>query len=191
MNPTQITRTAIHVRTVHCHGYERGDGLLDIEAEMRDVSPTGTDLLFKIVPGGGAIHHMRIVMTVDRTLTIHDMQASIEAGPTTLCPAIESAYASLKGLRIRAGFRREAKALVGGVRGCTHLTELLGPLATTAMQTAMAVGRRERNGRWPAEGVGLMARPVLIDSCHTYREDGEAARLLWPPGRRAPPGAEP
>lgn len=186
MIPNSPDRKAIHTRTVTCRGYERSDGLIDIEAEMQDISPTGTDLLFKQVSPGGAIHHMRIVMTLDRDLVIRDVKAVIKAGPAEYCTAIESAYAGLIGLQIRAGFRQQAKAKVGGVRGCTHLTELLGPLATTAAQTTMAIGRRERNGRWPGEGSGPMPRPVLIGSCHTYREDGEAARLLWPEHRRVP-----
>ena len=186
MTPNMTERTAIHTRKVICHGYERSDGLIDIEAEMQDISPTGTDLLFRQVPPGGAIHHMRIVMTVDRRLVTQDVKPVIEAGPTEYCAAIESAYAGLKGVQIRGGFRQQAKAIVGGVRGCTHLTELLGPLATTATQTTMAIGRRERNGRWPSDGSGPMPKPVLIGSCHTYREDGEAAKLLWPEHRRVP-----
>lgn len=186
MNPTTHTRKAVHVRRVTCTGYERSDGLFDIEGEMQDISPTGTDLLFKQVPPGGAIHHMRVAITIDRDMVIHDVKASIESGPTEYCNAIESAYEGLKGLQIRGGFRQQAKAVVGGVSGCTHLTELLGPLATTAMQTTMAVGRRERNGRFPSEGKGPMPRPALINSCHTYREDGDAARMLWPESRRAP-----
>ncbi|MGH8788215.1 MAG: DUF2889 domain-containing protein, partial [Cupriavidus necator] len=97
-------RTAIHTRQVTCRGYERSDGLLEIEAELRDLSPTGTDLLFKQVPPGGAIHHMRIVVTMDRALVIHDVKAVIETGPTEYCRAIESAYAGLKSLQIRSGF---------------------------------------------------------------------------------------
>ncbi|MGO4327841.1 DUF2889 domain-containing protein [Cupriavidus sp. 2TAF22] len=186
MMTSTTDRTAIHTRQVTCHGYERSDGMLEIEAELRDLSPTGTDLLFKQVPPGGAIHHMRIVVTMDRALLIHDVKAVIETGPTEYCRAIESAYAGLIGLQIRGGFRQQARAIVGGVRGCTHLTELLGPLATTATQTTMAIGRRERKGRWPGEGTGPMPKPVLIGSCHTYHEDGEAAKLLWPVHRRVP-----
>ncbi|QUN32778.1 DUF2889 domain-containing protein (plasmid) [Cupriavidus sp. KK10] len=185
MNPTTPTRQPIHVRRITCTGYERSDGLFDIEGEMQDISPTGTDLLFKLVPPGAAIHHMRIVLTVDRDLLIHDVSASIEAGPTVHCPDISPAYAGLKGLQIRGGFRQKVKAIVGGVNGCTHLTELLGPMATTAMQTTMAVMRRERNGNKPTPDGKPIPRPMLINSCHTYREDGETAKLLWPEGRRA------
>ncbi|AQV98676.1 molybdopterin-guanine dinucleotide biosynthesis protein MobB [Cupriavidus necator] len=193
MPPDTPSRQPIHVRRIACTGYERSDGLFDIEGEMQDISPTCTDLLFKLVPPGGAIHHMRIVLTVDRDLLIHDVSASIEAGPTVGCADIAPAYAGLKGLQIRAGFRQKAKAIVGGVNGCTHLTELLGPLATTAMQTTMAVMRRERSGRklgQPGQPGKPVPRPMLINSCHTYREDGETAKLLWPEGRATAPASQ-
>ncbi|NOV22497.1 DUF2889 domain-containing protein [Cupriavidus necator] len=188
MPNTTPTRQPIHVRRITCTGYERSDGLFDIEGEMQDITPTGTDLLFKLVPPGAPIHHMRIVLTVDRDPLIHDVSAKIDAGPTESCPDITPAYAGLKGLQIRGGFRQQVKAVVGGVNGCTHLTELLGPLATTAMQTTMAVMRRERNGRrLDADGKPI-PRPMLINSCHTYREDSAMAKRLWPEGRRATAG---
>jgi len=179
-------RRPLHTRTVTCTGFLRDDGLIDLEGEMQDITPTGTDLLFKTVPPGGAIHHMRLTMTIDRDMVIHDVVARIQAGPTQYCPEIESAYAALKGLQIRGGFRQQAKAIVGGVKGCTHLTELLGPMATTAMQSTMAIMRAERNGRRPMDGDGPMPRPALIGSCHTYRMGSPAVDYLWPVRRRMP-----
>ena len=32
---------------------------------------------------------------------------------------------------------KEVKSRLSGPKGCTHLTELLGPIATTAIQTLM------------------------------------------------------
>ncbi|WP_444634360.1 DUF2889 domain-containing protein [Cupriavidus oxalaticus] len=189
--PTLPDRKRIHTRHVTCNGYERADGLFDIEAEMTDITPTGTHLLFKRLGPGEAIHHMRIVITVSRDLVIHDIAATLSAGPTGQCADIASAYAGLKGLQIRAGFRRQASAIVGGVRGCTHLTELLGPLATTARQTIFAVDRRERDGRWHADGTAALPTPAALNTCHAYREDGEVVRLLWPPHRRGAPDMQP
>ncbi|MDF3886788.1 DUF2889 domain-containing protein [Cupriavidus basilensis] len=181
---TAIHRRPLHTRTITCSGFLRDDGLIDIEGEMQDISSAGTDLIFKRVPPGGAIHHMRLTITIDRDMVIHDVAARILAGPTEYCPEIESAYAGLKGLQIRGGFRKQVKAVVGGVHGCTHLTELLGPMATTAMQSTMAIMRAERNGRRPMDGEGLMPRPALIGSCHTYRMGSPAVEVLWPVRRR-------
>ncbi|MGY2488535.1 DUF2889 domain-containing protein [Cupriavidus sp. CP313] len=79
----------------------------------------------------------------------------------------------------------EVKARLGGVHGCTHLTELIGVLATTAMQTIFALLRTERGGRLSADEQGPMPMPTLVNSCHTHRIDGEAIRVLWPEPRRA------
>jgi hypothetical protein len=184
MSPTPANRKPLHTRHVTCTGYLRDDGLLDLEGEIQDISPGGTDLLFKSIPAGSAIHHMRVTMTLDMDLVIHDIAARMHAGPTEYCPEIEHAYGALKGLQIRAGFRQEVKARVGGVNGCTHITELLGPMATTAMQSKMAIGRAERNGSLPAQGHGPMPKPALVGSCHTYRIDSEAVKVLWPLHRR-------
>lgn len=90
----------------------------------------------------------------------------------------------------------EVKARLGGVHGCTHLTELIGVLATTAMQAIFALLRTERGSRPSADEQGPMPMPTLVNSCHTHRIDGEAIRVHWPepgaPSRasrldRAPP----
>ncbi|WP_321912200.1 DUF2889 domain-containing protein [Paraburkholderia sp. J11-2] len=179
-----VSRQLMHTRTMSCNGYLRSDGLLDIEGELRDITPIDTDLLFKRVPKDEPIHHMRIVMTLDAKMVIQNVTAHIVVGPTVYCMDIESAYAGLKGMQIGAGFRKQIKAVVGGVSGCTHLTELLGLLANTAMQTRFAVGRVERDGRLPADESGPMAAPAVINSCYTNRADGEAMKVLWPLHRR-------
>jgi hypothetical protein len=50
-----------------------------------------------------------------------------------------ASLAQLKGLRIGAGFGRIARERLSGAQGCTHLNELLIPLATTAFQTLSPV----------------------------------------------------
>lgn len=182
---TPAWRKPLHYRHIATSGFARSDGLFDIEGQLQDISPDGTDLIFKTVPPGTPIHDMRIVLTVDRDLVIQAATARIENGPTKFCPEIETAYAALRGMRIGPGFKREVKARLGGVQGCTHLTELVSVLATTAMQTLFAMQRTERGSRRPADGQSRMPRPSLVDSCHTHRIDGEAVKVLWPEHRRA------
>ena len=56
------------------------------------------------------------------------------------CDAIVPAYRKLVGLAIRPGYHQRVKELLGGVRGCTHITELAGSLATAAFQTLAGQG---------------------------------------------------
>lgn len=178
------TRTLLHTRHVTCTAYLREDGLLDVEGELRDITPDGTDLLFRVAPPEGEIHHMRITMTLNRELVIQQVTARTHAGPTPYCAQIESAYASLVGLRIGPGFMPRIKARVGGASGCTHLTELFGPMATTAYQAHFALLRKNDNLRERLTSGRRLPRPSLINSCHTYRLDGEAIKVIWPEDRR-------
>jgi len=64
---------------------------------------------------------------------------------------------------------------IGGVKGCTHLVELLGPLATTAFQ---ATNRARENRR--AANPQSSKRPFQINTCHIYNEDGAWVKERWP-----------
>jgi hypothetical protein len=184
MNPATPERKLIHTRHVECRAYLREDGLVEVEGEMRDVSPDGTDLFFKQVAADGLIHRMRIVMTVGSDMVIRSVAAKTVDAPTPYCPAIESAYAALAGLEIGVGFTLGLKSRVGGVKGCTHLTELLAPMATTAFQAFFAMQRTDPE-RWKRlRGDGPLPRPRVADTCHAYRMDGEALAIFWPKHRR-------
>ena len=65
-------------------------------------------------------------------------------------------------------------AVVGGIKGCTHLVELLGPLGTTAYQ-ATGRARDARRGKAP-----LTQRPYQLNSCYTYKDDSPAVLHRWP-----------
>jgi hypothetical protein len=178
-------RKLVHTRQIVCDAYQRDDGLLEIEGELQDISPEGTDLILRSVAPGGPIHHMRVVMTLDADLVIRSAAATMLATPTHYCLDIESAYAALEGVQVGAGFHMQLKARVGGVRGCTHLTELLGPMATTAYQARAALRRGTSGWRERIEaGEGPLPRPAQVDKCHAYRIDGEAVKIFWPEHRR-------
>ena len=79
---------------------------------------------------------MHLRLTISDDLEVRAAEAATEAGPFDLCGAIVPVFASLIGLRIGPGWRKVVLERMGGVKGCTHFTELLlGPLTTTAMQT--------------------------------------------------------
>ncbi len=177
-------RRLVHTREVVCKGYARADGLYDIEGRMVDLTADGTGLVFHELAAGEAIHDLRLVLTIDADLLIHRAQAFMVSIATPYCGGAAAAYGQLAGLRIGPGFRQAAKARVGTVTACTHLTELLGPMATTAMQTLMSEQRAaKRRGGLPQQDP--MPRPAIVGSCHAYRIESPATAVIWPPERRA------
>lgn len=173
--PAAAPRTPIHHRRVDCRGYRRADGLWDIEGHLTDVKAYGFDNDFRgHVAAGEPVHEMWLRLTLDDDMVVHDVAASTDASPYRICPEITGNFARLKGLRIGPGFRQRAVSLVGGIQGCTHIVEMLGPLATAAIQTMMPILSRERGPGNPD------APPRMLDTCHALRSDGEVAKKQWP-----------
>jgi len=177
-------RRLLHTREVVCKGYARADGLSDIEGRVVDLTAEGTYMVFHELAPGEAIHDLRLVLTIDTDLMIHRAEAFMGSTATPQCGGAAAAYGKLAGLRIGPGFRQAAKARVGGVIGCTHLTELLGPMGTTAMQTLFSE-RREAKRRSETPQEDPMPRPSVVGTCHAYRMDSPATAVIWPLGKRA------
>jgi hypothetical protein len=176
-------RILLHTREITCKGYQRSDGLFDIEGRLQDLTNEPTDLPFHHLGHGGTIHDMRLVMTFDADMVIRHVTAQTATGASPFCAGAAPAYSALVGLTIASGFKQKLKAIVGGANGCTHMTELLERMASTAMQTIFSTYRTEAARRRAASAQREIAvRPWVIGTCHAYREDGEAVKLLWPQG---------
>ena len=73
-------------------------------------------------------------MIIDESLLVHDASATLAASPFDLCRGAANTLAPLKGLRIGAGWNKRVRELLGGAASCTHIVEMLGPMATTVYQ---------------------------------------------------------
>jgi len=182
-------RQLMHERSVTCCGYRRRDGLWDIEGHLRDSKDyTFTNEYRGSIAPGDPIHEMRLRLTLDDRFKVHAVEAVTEKGPFAQCAAITPAFQTLVGLTIGPGWHRAVKQRLGGVRGCTHLVELLGPIATTAFQTIYPILVRERAAETKAppkdQADGADSdpppRPALLDTCHIFASDGAFAGRNWP-----------
>ena len=175
LSPNQ-PRKPVHTRAIECKGYERDDGLWDIEAHLVDTK----SYLHTRRHGGVArqpgepVHNMWIRLTIDLDMLIHEAEAKTDAGPHPTCGDITVHFERLAGVTIGRGWRREVGLRLGGTKGCTHLVELLGPLATTAFQ-ATGRARDVHNAGRP-----ITKPPYQLNSCHIYRDDGPAVLERWP-----------
>lgn len=176
-----VDRTMIHDRSIDCRGYRRADGLWDIEGTLTDVksyafmnADRGT------VAPGDPLHALMLRLTVDDTLTIRDAEAAADKVPYALCPAITPAFKKLVGLTIGSGFRHQVKTRLGGIQGCTHLVELLWPLATTAFQTVYPILARDTGELPTGDGTTARRRPQTLNTCHVYASDSPVVKRFWP-----------
>lgn len=178
-----VAREAIHHRHVHCTGYRREDGLWDIEGHLVDTKTYGFPNAFRgQVEAGDPIHQMWLRLTVDDTLLIRAAEAATEHSPYEICPAITPDFAQLAGLKIGLGFRQAVNQRLGGIHGCTHLVELIWPVATTAFQTIFPWLNRGK----PRDE--MRERPRHLDTCHALATDGPVVKQFYPQFYTGTPG---
>jgi hypothetical protein len=177
-------RKLTHTRVVTCRGFERHDKLWDIEGRIVDTKPYA----FPNKDRGGEIkadeplHDMSIRLTIDNDLKVHDAEAVIDASPYNYCKCVTPIVKQLIGLRIAPGWTLKSKSAMGDNRGCTHLTELLGPMATTAIQTLFS----KRPGRDASDGSQRRKTSShFIDSCHALLAHSPVVKQHWPDKYRA------
>lgn len=170
-----------HTRQIDMRGYRREDGLWDIEGHMTDTKTYQFENEHRgTVTPGTPLHDMWIRLTLDDTLLVHDIEVQLDKGPMAICPAVTPNFAVLKGLRIAPGWYLKVKGLLGGVKGCVHLVEMLGPMATVAFQTIGPSRVKSAEGVPFGEAKGRDARPKRIDSCHALASDGDVVKKRWP-----------
>jgi hypothetical protein len=165
-------------------GFQRDDGLFDIEGRITDrkTHDFSPDQGERLVPAGDALHDMWIRLVIDEDMRVHDALAVTDAHPYRPCPEASAAVAGLKGLSIVGGWTKAVNERMGGARGCTHQKELVVALASAAFQT-LTSNRQTKPTKVDAGG-----RPVKLDSCYAYSTEREIVMKRWPAFHR-PPGA--
>lgn len=180
-------RKLAHTRVVTCTGHERDDGLWDIEGRIVDTKP----YRFPNRDRGGwieadeALHDMSIRLTIDMEMEIKAAEAVTDASPYNYCKTVTDIAQNLVGLSIGPGWTSRSKIAMGRNLGCTHLTELLGPVATTAIQTIVSEkmkrqGSKEKNPDNKSADDRGGKKSVFIDSCYALAADSPVVKVHWP-----------
>ena len=174
--PDLPTRTELHIRRIELRGYCRGDGLYEIDGRVVDtktysVRHYGSD---EETAAGAPIHDMWIRLVIDEELVVKDLLAVMDASPFRVCREAVAPMAQIIGERIKPGWTNMVKERLGGATGCTHLMELMIPLATAAYQT-LGSARIQRPNAIAKAGV-----PAKIDSCYAYASHRDVVKRCWP-----------
>ena len=168
-----VARERLHLRRVSYEGFRRDDGLFDIEAHITDHK----DRDYKLAMGPRSkdipVHNMWARVTIDRRFEVIDIEAVTDEMPYPgQCNRIGPEYKKLIGSNLLKGFRKSIADNMGGVKGCTHLSELLGYLPTAAVQTFAGI----KNEAETVDG----KKPFQLDSCHALATNTETVRVYYP-----------
>lgn len=170
------TRKLSHQRDICCQGYERSDGLWDIEATLSDIKGFDIETPDRpLIATDERLHYMSLCLTINVDMKIIAVNTRLEATPYRRCPKVAAQYQSLCGLTIGPGWQRSIRELLGGVKGCAHLREILSQMATVAYQTIGDAVYRKQDYRENPH----FFKP-LINSCYGLDVEGGMPNVLWP-----------
>lgn len=181
---TTVKRIKLHHRSIQCEGFKRDDGLWDIEAHLTD--QRSYDCSYDpehrggLIPAGENVHNMRVRLTLDLDFLIHDAVAISDETPFPICFKATEVMQRLIGLRMRKGWLKEVRERISTEVSCTHLIDLLTPIANTAYQT-MHAALEERAEQRKREDKNFTRQKLgILDTCIALASDGEVVKRQWP-----------
>lgn len=179
-----VIRQEIHHRQVDLRFYGRSDELYEIVGRLVDTKshPFRRQLAEQDLPPGVALHDISVRLVISADMRVVEASAQMDATPFSVCPGATRALQSLKGLQIGAGWNKKVREVLGGAASCTHIVELLGPMATTAFQGLAPQRLAAMNS-----ASGEEQRKERVDSCYAYSSQGEVVARLWPELRQPAP----
>ena len=163
-------RSLLHTREVTFQGYAREDGLWDIEGHLRDYKTIPFQTSAKVWQPGEPFHDMWVRVTVDKDFVVKEIEAVMDGQPHAECTAAIPPMDALVGARISKGWRKTIDTHLGGIKGCTHLRELLVNLATAAYQSIPGAFF-DPNGDNP---------PLYLGTCKSWDFDGPVVMRVYP-----------
>lgn len=163
-------RELTHSRSISFKGYRRNDRLWDVEGHLTDQRVHDVNFPGGHRHAGEAIHSMWLRLTVDVTGLIKEVRASTDASPFEgVCGNIVSRYGCMVGVRVGSGYGGHVRRLLGGINGCTHMTELLLSMGTAVMQTLVGEMPMPEN-----------IKPFSLDGCHALDTSGPVVEEFYP-----------
>ncbi len=178
--PPASPRKLSHTRTVVYRGYDREDGLWDIEAELTDVKPYTFQVPNeKAFPAQEAIHHLSIRLTIDDQMRVLAVDTAMDQIPHPECSQVPPHMQSLVGARLGRGWRKTIDEKIGGTAGCTHLREMLFNMATAAFQTLPSGQWHRRQLRGEAQPA-ITEAPFHLGHCMTWALDSPTVARAYP-----------
>ena len=159
----------VHKREISMRTFDLGSHSILVEGSLIDhgYRPTqsGAPKKFELV------HHMIIRLTVKGPgMVIERAEATMPHHPREECLEVLPWIRNLEGLEIASGYSVKVKKVIGGIRGCAHLTSLVIAMGESAVQ-----------GYWAAYGSENLREQTIkkfINTCHLWKEDGPIIKSL-------------
>jgi hypothetical protein len=163
----------VHTREISMRTSDLGAHTILVEGSLIDRRYRAR--LTEVSEESELVHHMVIQLKVKGPgMLIEQAEAAMPHHPREECPEVLPWIRKLEGLEIAPGYSMKVKKIVGGVKGCAHLTSLVIAMGESAVQ-----------GYWTAYvaetgKTGLPEQTIkkFINTCHLWKEDGPIVKEI-------------
>ena len=174
-------RRHMHTRSIVCEGFEREDGLWDIEARIIDTKTYPYDEPFRGHRDAGShVHDMAVRLTLDSGMIVRGVEVDMASTPYNACQGAAPSFQGLIGRKVGSGWRAAVSEAAGGTKGCTHVRELLYVMATVAFQAMVGWSDGDNADKRHQDSAQVQKRPHFLDGCRAWASDGEVVVTLYP-----------
>ena len=173
-----INGNPFHSRSIEMKTYALDDDTILVEGWLREDRFEPVFALTGEKIEQGPVHHMAIRLKLGGTPpSILDAEAEMVHVPLDCCHSTLETINNLIGLEISAGFKKKVRAMMGGEKGCVHLTHLLTVMSQAAFQGHVA---HKRKSRQPLPGSLEAVEDIdfLLGSCRAWGRDGPKVNSL-------------
>ncbi len=163
----------VHTREISMRTSDLGDHYILVEGSLIDHRYRPAQNKTSEEPE--LVHHMVIQLKVKGPrMLIEKAEAKMPHHPREECPEVLPWIQNLEGLEIAPGYSMKVKKVIGGIKGCAHLTSLVIAMGESAVQGYWAAYGAERGG------AGLPEQTIkkFINTCHLWKEDGPIVKGL-------------
>ncbi|MBM4312947.1 MAG: DUF2889 domain-containing protein [Deltaproteobacteria bacterium] len=166
-----------HTRSIQVTTYERDGKRIIVEGVLKDERFQESHVITGETFPSGVVHHMAIRLLVDcSTLLIEAVDVDLIAVPREACRETIDCLSQIRGLTVTKGFTAKVKKMAGGVRGCTHLVELILAMAPAVIQ-GFGAHQSSKPQHFDAGHAKLMVQ-FLVNTCRIWREDGPLVEIF-------------
>jgi hypothetical protein len=163
----------VHTREISIQTFDLGDHSILVEGSLID--HRYRPRLNEVSEEPELVHHMVISLMVKGPgMLIEQAEATMPHHPRKECPEVLPWIRNLKGLEVAPGYSIKVKRVIGGTKGCAHLTSLVIAMGESAVQGYWAAYFAE------SKKIGLREQTIkkFINTCHLWKEDGPIVKGL-------------
>ena len=162
----------VHTREISIRTSDLGDHHILVEGNLIDHRSRPSQQTSEVTD---LVHHMAIRLKVKGPeMLIKQAEATMPHHPRIECPAVLPSFRNLEGVRIAPGYSMKVKRVIGGIKGCAHLTSLVISMGESAVQGYLAAYDAEKGKK----GIREQTIQKFINTCHLWKEDGTIVKEL-------------